>query len=595
MVTDWILIRRAADELEQALRGGRVTDAGLLDDGRFALRIGGRQTGATLLVFDVFGSPPLPALEDAELSIAGDPGWARSIATVLRGLRVGEVRSRHGDRVLVLDFGTTSRFGVVHGVKLVAELIPRFGNVLLLRDGIVLAAAKQFSPAENETRSVGVGGPYRPPPLREASLDDAGFAAATVAAGRDGLVRALAQARPGLPRLLAESLSFEVEAQDWPSPGRRAAVLLERADALLADAAGTALLAAPLHVYRDAGRLTAAHVVPLAQFGADRHTEVAELLPLFAEARATSAGRRAGDATERRRSALRKRIEKRLHDTRAEIAHVAARRDDAAGRDALRAAGDALYTYGTQVEPAATLFVTPDERKLAIALDPELDAKANAARYFARYRKAADALPHLERRLTALETKRVALEELAFETERGDHTTVLEVAAALDALEGRTTTAPRPSARAARTPLRVERPSGARIFVGRSPRENAEVTFRIARPDDLWFHARGIPGSHVVLQSPAGAAPNDDDLDCAADWAARHSRARNAPRVEIDYTERKYVRKQRDAPAGMVWYTNARTRVGHPDSAEKSASESGLGEAQTPRGLGEAQTPRIRP
>jgi predicted ribosome quality control (RQC) complex YloA/Tae2 family protein len=118
-----------------------------------------------------------------------------------------------------------------------------------------------------------------------------------------------------------------------------------------------------------------------------------------------------------------------------------------------------------------------------------------------------------------------------------------------------------------RRPLRLERPSGARIYVGRSPGENVDVTFRIARPDDLWFHARGVPGSHVVLQAAPGAAPADDDLDAAADLAARHSRARAAARVEIDFTERKYVRRQRDAAPGLVWYTNARTRVGVPERA----------------------------
>jgi predicted ribosome quality control (RQC) complex YloA/Tae2 family protein len=102
--------------------------------------------------------------------------------------------------------------------------------------------------------------------------------------------------------------------------------------------------------------------------------------------------------------------------------------------------------------------------------------------------------------------------------------------------------------------------------VGRSPRENVEVTFKIARPDDLWFHARGIPGSHVVLQSPPGTAPDDADLGAAADLAARHSRAALAPRVEIDFTERKYVRKQRDAAPGLVWYTNARSRTGRPEA-----------------------------
>jgi len=161
---------------------------------------------------------------------------------------------------------------------------------------------------------------------------------------------------------------------------------------------------------------------------------------------------------------------------------------------------------------------------------------------------------------------RVDAEGLAFEAERADAPTLPELEADLDALEGRPPQRAPQSAAKRRAPLRLERPSGARIYVGRSPRENAEVTFRIARPDDLWFHARGIPGSHVVLQPPPGADPNDDDLAAAADLAATHSKAKHAPRVEIDYTERKYVRKQRDGAPGLVWYTNARTRVGRPSA-----------------------------
>lgn len=515
MVTDWVLVRRAAQELERELRGARVTDAGLLDDGRFGIRFGGRGSRPELvLAIDIFGSPPLITLEQTELSIGAEPGWARSLAVTLRGLRLGDVRSRPGDRVLVLDFGTTSRFGVTSGVKLVAELIPRFGNVLLLRDGVVIAAAKQFSPAENEARSVGVGGPYRPPPL--------------------------------------------------PAGGPRAPKLL--APEQLAEATAAADGDGPIRVYREAGKLVAAHVVPLAAYAGLEPSSEPALLPLFAEARETSAGRRASDAGERRRTALRTRIEKRLRDVAAEIAAVGARRDDAAGREQLRAAGDALYTYGHEIPAGASRFQSPGETPLEIVLDPELDAKGNAASYFARYRKSTAALPHLERRIDALQAKRASLEELAFENERGDATTLAEVAAELDRIDGRKAQKAAPASRAARAPLRIERPSGARIFVGRSPRENVELTFRIARPGDLWFHARGIPGSHVVLQAPPGAEPAAADLDCAADFAALHSRARNAARVEVDYTERKYVRKQRDAAPGMVWYTNARSRVGHPEN-----------------------------
>ncbi|MEA2664578.1 MAG: hypothetical protein QOI11_1522, partial [Candidatus Eremiobacteraeota bacterium] len=90
MVTDWILIRRAAAELERALRGGRVTDAGLLDDGRVALRFGGlKRRGPSTLAIDAFGSPPLVTLEEQELALAVDPGWLRTAGTSLRNMRLG--------------------------------------------------------------------------------------------------------------------------------------------------------------------------------------------------------------------------------------------------------------------------------------------------------------------------------------------------------------------------------------------------------------------------------------------------------------------------------------------------------------------------
>lgn len=558
MTTDWLLIRRVAAELQGRLAGGRVTDVGLLDDGRFAVRFA---RGGTLAV-DAFGSPPLVTLEDAEPSVAAEPGWLRAAGTALRGTRLRSVQGRTADRVLSLRFGGVSRFGVESGAELVLELVPRYGNVVVDRDGIVIAAAKQFSPAENEARTVQVGMRYEPPPLPQPRLDLEGFSAALRAA-RDVAerARALGAYLPELPRALATSVVTELSATAAePEFAQR---VESRSRAVLADATSEEAQARPVYVYRDAsGALVAAHVVPLVQFAELREQRAAQLLDLLSEARAGALRAKSGDAVERRRNALLSRIAKRTAATDAESVAVKARIDDAAARDVLRRSGDALYTHAHEIAPGTASYVPPTDPALRIELDPQLDAKANAQRYYARYRKATDALPHLERRAAALRARHEALDVLAFEAERADAATLREVEADLDQLEGRRRSgAPLPAARP-RAPLRLERPSGARIYVGRSPRENVEVTFRIARPDDLWFHARGIPGSHVVLQAPPGAAPNEADLDAAADLAAAHSKARHAGRVEVDYTERKYVRKQRDAGPGLVWYTNARTRVG---------------------------------
>ena len=570
MTTDWLLIRRAAAEVEAALGGARVTDVGLLDDGRIALRFGGlKRHGPATLAIDAFGSPPVLTVEDAEMQLAVDPGWLRAAGATLRGTRLTAARARPFDRVIVLSLGTSSRFGVASESRLVIELVPRYGNVVLLRDRVVVAAAKQFSPADNGARSVQVGLPYEPPPLPKASLDRAAFVAALeAAADAGGRARALGGYRPDVPRLIAASLVASGEAVVRPSADRLASWLDDQANAILAPVEPKSGETQSIYLYRDAAQaIVAAHIVPLAQYDGLACERTGSLLEVFAEARNATLSVKRGDATERRRGALLARIARRAAATGAELAATDLRLADAAARDRLRESGDALYTHVHEVPAGATSFVPPTNPGLTITLDPELDAQANAQRYYQRYRKAADALPHLERRRAALEGRREALDVLAFETERAEPHTLPELEADIDAIEGRPARATTVPGGRKRAPLRLERPSGARIYVGRSPRENAEVTFRIARPDDLWFHARGIPGSHVVLQAAPGEAPADDDLEAAADLAATHSKAKRATRVEIDYTERKYVRKQRDGAPGQVWYTNARTRVGRPAAA----------------------------
>jgi predicted ribosome quality control (RQC) complex YloA/Tae2 family protein len=568
VTTDWILLRRAAAELDRTLTRGRILDVGLLDDGRFAVRVGGlRDHGALTLAVDIFGSPPLVTLVRQDVALAGDPGWTRAIAAALRGMRVAGVRSRTGDRVLVLELATLSRFGVESDARLVLELVPRYGNVVLLRERRVVAAAKQFSPAENAARSVQAGMPYAPPPLPEATLD-AGAFAQNLGGDAASRGRALGRYLPRLPRLLAESLVTEASQVDLRGAAL-ATWLAERAAAMLAYAQSEAAGTDALYAYHDGAKLVAVHLLPLAQYAALTLSRESQLLPLWREARRDDRTAQTASTLERRRRALEGRIEKRRLATAAEVARVRAKYDDARGRDALRAAGDAIYTHAHEIPSGATSFVPHTQPDLVIALDPTRDPKANAQAYFARYRKATDALPHLEERLALLETRARSLEELVFEAERADDPTLNELTAALDEIEGRTAPAAAASRqrKKARAILCVERASGARIFVGRSPRENVEVTFRIARPDDLWFHARGIPSSHVVLQAAPGAPFVDDDIAAAANLAAVHSRARGALRVEVDYTERKYVRKQRDAGPGLVWYTNARTRVGEPARA----------------------------
>jgi hypothetical protein len=102
-------------------------------------------------------------------------------------------------------------------------------------------------------------------------------------------------------------------------------------------------------------------------------------------------------------------------------------------------------------------------------------------------------------------------------------------------------------------PRRYRLPGGWEVWVGRNASQNDELTHRRAAPRDLWFHARGCEGSHVVLRMASGKGePPREILEAAAAIAAFHSKARTSKYVPVAWTERRHVRKPRGAPAGTA-------------------------------------------
>jgi predicted ribosome quality control (RQC) complex YloA/Tae2 family protein len=108
-------------------------------------------------------------------------------------------------------------------------------------------------------------------------------------------------------------------------------------------------------------------------------------------------------------------------------------------------------------------------------------------------------------------------------------------------------------------------PSGFEIWIGRNNRQNDQLTFRVAGDYDLWFHSQEIAGSHVLLRLTPGAIAEENDLQCAANWAAYYSRAKQSDQVPVVYTKPKHVYKPKGAKPGMVVYKQEKILWGHPN------------------------------
>jgi predicted ribosome quality control (RQC) complex YloA/Tae2 family protein len=140
-------------------------------------------------------------------------------------------------------------------------------------------------------------------------------------------------------------------------------------------------------------------------------------------------------------------------------------------------------------------------------------------------------------------------------------------------------------------------PGGWKALAGRTDADNEHLSLRVARPDDWWFHVRGMPGSHVILQGPAGEDADRETLKRAAAIAAYHSKAREGGVVAVSCTRARYVSKPRGAKVGTVQIRKevvlkVRPAAGGPapsiesPAAEESETSSHLGTRRSRSGPG---------
>ena len=102
------------------------------------------------------------------------------------------------------------------------------------------------------------------------------------------------------------------------------------------------------------------------------------------------------------------------------------------------------------------------------------------------------------------------------------------------------------------------------IYVGKNNFQNEEITFSLAEGSDWWFHAKGMPGSHVIVKARGGELP-DNTFEEAGRLAAYYSKGREAEKVEIDYIQKKHVKKTPGGRPGFVIYHTNYSMVARPD------------------------------
>ncbi|PRW59758.1 ferrous iron transporter A [Chlorella sorokiniana] len=504
------------------------------------------------------------------------------------------------ERVLKLAFA--QRPGEPPAAELVYECMARYSNLLLVGpDSTVLAAAHQVGQRMSSVRHVQVGGRWDPPPPASGLDPDAcasaeewqevlcRLAAEEPADRRPTLqqvaVRGFRGVSPQLARDLAQLAGVDPHAQPAELSPQQWAALWQAWQGWLAALSSGSFAASACP---SSGAYSLLGVQP---------QPVPSLLPFLA---AYYSAEQRADAFVALKQQLVKAVAGAIARLQKKVESLQKQGGDGDRHQATQKQADMIMGNVYRI-PAGAASVEVEDwdtgAAVTLALDPEKTAVENAEALYKQARKQRRAVEQVAPLLEAARGELTYLSEVELmlqQLEGGSHLAALQEvqsdlvagkymkappeAALADKAASKARKAARRSASSGNTGggaqdfRRYTSPSGLAVLVGRNSRQNDTLTMDMANPGDVWMHARGVPGAHLLMRVPAGQQPEAADLQFAADLAAWFSKARTDGKVDVTMCDPKHISKPTGAKPGQVMVRKESTVVGRPDQSAAAAS-----------------------
>ena len=562
MPMDGLTVGFAARELNRILQGGRVDKITQPERDAVVLVIRAGSENHRLLLCASPNNARCHLTKAAFSNPLEPPALCMLMRKQLTGARVTEIRQVDGDRVVHVDLEAVNEMGDHVLRRLVLEIMGRHSNLMLLdENGRVLEAARHVSPDMSRVRQVQPGMTYLPPPSQgklnpETLTGDALYECLQeMEPGR--FSRAIADHITGLSRPAAEELAIRVLAPGdvWPEDLRDACTRLADLLRRLPDMADPRVLT-------DADG-TAEEVFAFPYFSRDLSAQKA--FPTLSEAMDICFGSRdAKDRLNQKSASMLRTLKTHVERCEKKLAMQEEELASAERMEEYRMMGEAINANLYQLKKGMTEAVLPDwfsenGGEITVPLDIRLTPSQNAQKYFKKYQKARSA------RETAAVQREKTLEELDYlegmlldldkctgESELEEIRQELVRTGYMKRVTNRRQQRQLPQSQ----PYRFRSSDGIEILVGKNAAQNDRLTGS-AKPDEMWLHAKDMPGSHVIIRSE-GDIPRDTLMQ-AAILAAWYSKGQRSSMVPIDYTRKKYVKKPSGAAPGKVIYTHHKT------------------------------------
>ena len=484
----------------------------------------------------------------------------------LMGAKLAEISQPPMERAATFTFDCTDEMGFPVQKKLVAELMGRTCNLYLLSpEGRIIDCLRRIGLDESAKRAALPGLNYQEPdPVTKlAPMDFENFRGLLSAPGADVIADRLMDTFGGLsPLVCREAALFAAGSTDARIDERYA----EETEEKLALFFREHLLHPAPYFYAQAdGTPKQFAFCPIRQYGGYTQAEsFTALLDMYYTVRDRK------DAMRQKSQAVRKTVQNLCTRFKRKLAIQEKELEATFDRERLRQLGDILTANIHRIKKGQTLvtcedFYDEEMKSIEIPISPILSPQQNAAKFYKDYARMKNAEKELTRQIALGEEELTYLQSVLEELNRAQTDAELEeIKRELQDggyLRGETNKKKMKAGKL--PPMRFESTDGYPIYVGRNNRQNDELTFKLARKDDIWCHASKVHGSHVII-SCGGTTPPDDTITQAAQLAAYYSETTGGQNIPVDVTPVKQVKKVPSGKPGMVIYHTYRTVIANP-------------------------------
>lgn len=578
MAFDGVTIANVVSELKKELLGGRLYKIAQPEEDELLLTIK-QPNGQKRLFISAGASLPLIYLtEQNKPSPMTAPNFCMLLRKHLQNGRITDISQPGLERIIHIQIEHLDEMGDLRQKKLVVEIMGKHSNIIFCNENdVIIDSIKRVSAAVSSVREVLPGKPYfiaHTQDKLDALQTDFALFQKSITEKPHPLFKALYGSFSGISPILAQELCYEagldgelpaasLTGTDFQNLYKVFSGMVSKIcscefspNIAYENGKPAEFCALPLTLYQDTVSYPSMSAL-LEHYYAEKNT-------------LTRIRQKSTDLRRIVQTALERNVKKYDLQLR--------QMQDTEKRDTYRIYGELLNTYGYNAAPGAKSLEALNyytNEMITIPLDPTLSPTENAKRYFDRYgklKRTYEALTTLTEEVKAeiehLESISNSLDIALHEEDLAEIREELAESGYIRKKGGK-------KQKITSTPFHYISSDGFDIYVGKNNYQNDALTFRFATGNDWWFHAKKIPGSHVVVKLGNATELPDRTFEEAARLAAYYSKGRNQEKVEIDYLQKKNVKKPAGAKPGfVVYYTNYSMAIDSDISHIKLAEDS---------------------